>query len=975
MTDVLVAGPDSSTGARAPGRTGLRPFLPALVLLFVASGCAALIYEIVWLQLLGLVIGASAISLGVLLATFMGGMCIGSLLFPRLIPQRMHPLLVYGLLEFAIGMIALIEPGLINWATDFYTHLASPGAGAIALRAVIAGICLLPPTILMGATLPAIARYVEATPQGVSWMGFFYGGNIVGAVIGCLTAGFYLLRVYNMTTATRDAVWINVSIAVLAGILALMTRYESPAPEKPSDLPSHSEAGVAGAGRGGAWTIFIAIGLSGLTGLGAEVVWTRQLSLMLGATVYTFSNILAVFLLGLGIGSSVGALLARTVKRPRVALGWCQLLLAAGVAWAAYAISYSLPFWPLMPSLSTTPWYTFQVNLAECCWAVLPGALLWGASFPLALAAIAKPGQDPGKLVGSVYAANTVGAIVGSLLFSMVVMQFFGSQNAQRILIVICAISGMVAIAPLLLAMPAARGREQADDADRPTPVSMGVLAAGLAVAVVAAVGLAVTVGPPNWCAVAWGRNSAESMPYLYPPLLTADEYNSLRDASTFGFTDIHLENGKLVYSVLDAVSDEQKQKNKIWIGTHEANLVSAFRKREAITGGLFTNGKGNMLAYNDIDKPNRYCVYLGEGMNVSVAVTYDDLGYRYFHGAGKVQASTNPADMRLQRTLGHIAALTNWSQTKKTPEDVLVVACGAGVTAGSFVPYGSNITIVDIEPMVPHYVTPQFADANHHVIPPEISGDPLGYKKTHVIIDDGRHYIRTVKDKFDVITSDPIDPWVKGCAALNTVEYYQMCKDHLKPGGVMALWIPLYESSEETSKSVIATFFKVFPNGILWSNDQAGQGYDAVLFGSVPADPNAADTTLHLNIDDIQNYIDDPQHEAIRNSLRDVKFGTGNYQSLTGTCEAVELLSTYAGTAPRMGQWLANTDNLVNTDANLRLQYIAGLWINNQDEVKIFNSILKDYSFPDEIFTGSPDHMAALKQILGLTGRNQKGP
>ena len=79
------------------------------------------------------------------------------------------------------------------------------------------------------------------------------------------------------------------------------------------------------------------------------------------------------------------------------------------------------------------------------------------------------------------------------------------------------------------------------------------------------------------------------------------------------------------------------------------------------------------------------------------------------------------------------------------------------------------------------------------------------------------------------MITSDPIDPWVKGCAALNTVEYYQMCKSHLKPGGIMALWIPFYESSESTSKSVIATFFKVFPNGIIWSNDQNGSGYDAV--------------------------------------------------------------------------------------------------------------------------------------------------
>src|SRR4030043_111262 len=84
----------------------------------------------------------------------------------------------------------------------------------------------------------------------------------------------------------------------------------------------------------------------------------------------------------------------------------------------------------------------------------------------------------------------------------------------------------------------------------------------------------------------------------------------------------------------------------------------------------------------------------------------------------------------------------------------------------------------------------------------------------------DGRHYIRTLpKDKkFDIITSDPIDPWVKGCAALNTVEYYEMCREHLKPGGVMTLWMPLYESDHETIKSLISTFFKVFPNGMFFS-------------------------------------------------------------------------------------------------------------------------------------------------------------
>ena len=164
------------------------------------------------------------------------------------------------------------------------------------------------------------------------------------------------------------------------------------------------------------------IALSGACALGAEVVWTRLLGLLLGATVYTFSIILAVFLAGLGIGSGVAAALVRGVARPRIALGWCQLLLAGAVAWTAYMLANSLPYWPINPLLSTSPWFTFQIDLARSIWAILPAALLWGASFPLALAAVASRGRDAGRMVGGIYAANTAGAIVGALAFSMLLI-------------------------------------------------------------------------------------------------------------------------------------------------------------------------------------------------------------------------------------------------------------------------------------------------------------------------------------------------------------------------------------------------------------------------------------------------------------------------------------------------------------------------------------------------------------------------
>jgi len=381
-----------------------RRVLPALLLLFVGSGCAALIYEIVWFQLLQLVIGSSAVSLGVLLGTFMGGMCLGSLLLARVIARRHHPLRVYAYLELgiaALGILLLFGMPLLG---GVYFAWGGSGVSGILLRGVAASICLLPPTLLMGATLPAMARWVESTPEGVSWLGFFYGGNIGGGVIGCLLAGFYLLRVHDTAVATFVAVGLNVLVAGVALLLAKATP-EAENVEVKLATPLEREPD--------AWPVYVAIGLSGMTALGAEVIWTRLLSLLFGATVYTFSLILAVFLLGLGIGSSIGSTLAARMARPRLALAWCQMLICGALAWTAYMLTQSLPYWPINPAMSTDPWFNFQLDLVRCIWAILPGAILWGASFPLALASVATGGKDPARLVGGVYAANTLGAIVG----------------------------------------------------------------------------------------------------------------------------------------------------------------------------------------------------------------------------------------------------------------------------------------------------------------------------------------------------------------------------------------------------------------------------------------------------------------------------------------------------------------------------------------------------------------------------------
>ena len=195
---------------------GARRHLPLLILLFAGSGCAALIYEIVWYQLLQLVIGSSAVSLGVLLATFMGGLCLGSLLLPRLKFSGQHPLRVYAKLELGIAGCGILVLFLMPLVDSVYTTAVGHGMPAILLRALVSGLCLVPPTFLMGASLPAAARWIKTSPEGVSWLGLLYGANTVGAVLGCLLAGFYLLRVFDLGTATFAATGLNIAVALVS---------------------------------------------------------------------------------------------------------------------------------------------------------------------------------------------------------------------------------------------------------------------------------------------------------------------------------------------------------------------------------------------------------------------------------------------------------------------------------------------------------------------------------------------------------------------------------------------------------------------------------------------------------------------------------------------------------------------------------------------------------------------------------------
>jgi len=324
---------------------------------------------------------------------------------------------------------------------------------------------------------------------------------------------------------------------------------------------------------------------------------------------------------------------------------------------------------------------------------------------------------------------------------------------------------------------------------------------------------------------------------------------------------------------------------------------------------------------------------YVGEGMNSSVAVTtLNASGATQFHVSGKVEASTLPQDMRLQRMLADLPALVH-----PHPVSVLVVGFGAGVTAGSFVPYPDvrDLTICEIEPLIPRVVSRYFTRENN---------DVLNDRRTRVVFDDARSFVLTTHETFDIITSDPIHPWVKGAASLYTREYFEAVKRHLNPGGVVTQWVPLYESTPEAVKSEIATFLDVFPHGTIWANNLNGGGYDLVLL--------AQDDPTRIDIAALAARFGDARYAPVAASLGEVGFDS-----------PIALFSTYAGAGADLAPWLEGA--AINRDRNLRLQYLAAVGLNSYRSEAIYNQLAAYRRFPDALFVADDAWKARLRTAM----------
>jgi spermidine synthase len=784
-----------------------------IYLMFFLSGAAALIYQVVWVRSLSLVFGGSHLAVTVVLSIFMAGLAIGGYVFGKRADAVTKPLRLYGILELGIALFALLFFWLMNIYPSIYIPLAQGKDDAplylTVIRTVFSVVALIGPTILMGGTLPVLTRFITRHPKALrehlSWL---YGFNTLGAVFGATAAGFFLLRLYSASTTLFIAVVTNAGI----GLISILLQGRLAAVPTPGISGSFGQAGspLAGTTRQAGTSdllpsklVLWGIGVSGLCALGYEILWTRILTIVVGASAYGFTIMLVAFLTGIALGSEAYGLFPRIFKVPdkgvgraitwfgvvQMIIGVTALLvtlyirdLPATVAGLQNFMQRFIPeFFP------AKVWTNF---LLAFVYMVVP-AFFMGLSFPLAGRIHAEYKDRIGSAVGEVLAYNTAGAILGAALSGFVMIYLFGIERSLQMLI-------------------------------------------------------AVNVG--------------------YGSIVVFSAMNSRRATVALSV----LTAAALLFLALD------RQSLRIWdmkyFAIYRNNAPEAFRTREMIRDAV----------------ENTDVLYFAEGVESIVSSIKTKGGEQSFITNGRVEASSHLQDQQCQFTLGHLPMLLN-----KDPKRVLVVGTGSGMTLGatSAHPGVEQITLAEIEPKVLG-VARTFEEYNNKV---------LDNPKLRVVFNDGRNFLLTTKEKFDVITADPIHPWFRGAGYLYTSEYFKLVAEHLRPGGMVCQWLPIYELTPENVKSIVKTFQQLFPHTMLWLTHK-----DAEIVGS--------NAPIVLDEADLERRIAEP---AIAKDLKRVMMGS-----------ATDFLSYFVMGTEGMRQF--GTGAIINTDDNLYLEFSAPYSIGN---------------------------------------------
>lgn len=683
--------------------------LPVAVACFFLSGVAGLLYEVVWTRLLGVVFGHTVYAITTVLATYMGGLALGAVLLGRRADRVARPLRAYGLLEAGVGLLCLATPLLFRAADLVYLRLhqaLQPSAlGSTLLHLGLSAALLLPPTALMGATLPLLSRAVVQTRgAAASRVGLLYAINTWGAVAGTAATGFFLVPRLGL----QHTVVLGVGLNLLVAALALFFDARAPAPPAvalPEGGPQDAAPEAAGPSPAQVWVGLVALGVSGAASMAYEVAWTRALSLALGSSTYAFTAMLTTFLVGLALGAVAVSWLVRS-RRPDLSwFGWVEVAVALSVVALLPAFG-ALPEAALVllgrTGISHRAVLGTQFALGFGVM-VLP-TLLVGATFPLIVAALARGLGRLGRDVGSVYGASTLGTIAGSVAAGFVLVPALG---IQRTILVAAAANLVAGVAAVLVAAPA-RGR-------RLVPLGASVAAfAALAVA-----------------APRWDPRLMSSGVGIYAPMLLGQGAGALRDFAA-----------------------------------------------------------GRELLFYD------------EGISTTVSVLRDPGGTTLCVN-GKGDAS-NDTDMATQLLSGHLGALLH-PQARRA----LVIGLASGVTVGAVAQHPLQaIDVAELEPAM-RAASRFFAAENRGAL-----GDP----RVRVLEGDGRSILATAAQPYDLVVSEPSNPWIAGVASLFTTEFYQAARARMAPDGVFVQWLQNYSITTADLKMVVRTFQETFPHVSIWT-------------------------------------------------------------------------------------------------------------------------------------------------------------
>jgi len=405
-----------------------------IYLCFFLSGMSGLVYELIWMRKLGLAFGSTVQAVSTVLAVYMGGLALGSWLFGRLAERHRSPLALYAWVESGIGLAGaavmfLLLP-VLDGAYVGLSHLGlSSGLGLFAVRFCLSAAILLVPTALMGATLPVMSRFLIRSGAEVGLRaGRLYGINTLGAVCGSFAAGFWLIGSYGESATNLAAVAGNLAAAGVAFMLLARQGGTLPSPaaagprqpraakplrEYPEDIRR--------------WVPWL-YAAAGFTALAYEVLWTRALIYFVGLSVHAFTMILICFLAGIALGSLAVGRWADRSQRPLLAFGLLQAVISLA-ALASIPLIGQLPvlYQRLNLLLGATSWWETMFSRFVLCLLVLGlPTLAMGASFPLVNRIYVRAGAGAGRGVGLLYAANTLGTILGSLCAGLVLLPLAG---------------------------------------------------------------------------------------------------------------------------------------------------------------------------------------------------------------------------------------------------------------------------------------------------------------------------------------------------------------------------------------------------------------------------------------------------------------------------------------------------------------------------------------------------------------------